>query len=173
MDRATTKAKPHVPQYITLHHSGGVAFLRDNDSRQYLQNLQAWSRKTRMWADVPYHYLIDHDGKVYEGRDVMLAGDTSTEYDPTGHALIVVLGNFEDAEPNPAQLAAVVNTMAMLARRFNIPPSRIAGHKSYSSQTACPGKSLNAYLLNGYFQREVASALRSCFAPVSLEMGEG
>lgn len=152
------KARPHVPTLITLHH-GGVAFLRDKDPAQYLRNLQTWSRNTRGWADIPYHYLIDLDGRVYEGRDVMLAGDTNTEYNPAGHALIVVLGNFEEVEPNAAQLEAIVATMVMLSKRFNIAPDKIAGHKDFSSQTACPGKSLYPYLQSGYFQRQVAKRL--------------
>jgi hypothetical protein len=158
LDLAKTNAKPHTPTRITLHH-GGVAFLRDKDPAQYLRNLQSWSRSTRMWADIPYHYLIDLDGKVYEGRDVMFAGDTNTEYNPSGHALVVVLGNFEEVEPNQAQLDAVTATMTMVARRFNIAPTTIGGHKDHSAQTACPGKTLYPYLQNGYFQREVTKRL--------------
>jgi N-acetylmuramoyl-L-alanine amidase len=154
--RATTKA--HTPRKITLHH-GGVAFLRDKDPQQYLRNLQTWSRNTRGWVDIPYHYLIDLDGRVYEGRDVMIAGDTNTEYDPAGHALIVVLGNFDEVEPNQAQLASVTATMVMLAKRFSIPETAIAGHKDFAASTACPGKSLYPYLQSGYFQREVARQL--------------
>jgi hypothetical protein len=159
VDMTKSGAKRHVPKFITLHH-GGVAFLRDKDHKQYLRNLQAWSRGTRMWADIPYHYLIDLDGNVYEGRDVNYAGDTNTEYDPSGHALIVVLGNFEEVDPNPAQLNAVTATMTMLAKRFNIAADKIAGHKDFSAQTACPGKSLYPYLQNGYFQQRVAQQLK-------------
>lgn len=158
VNMAATNARAHVPSRITLHH-GGVAFLRDRDPMQYLRNLQTWSRNTRGWADIPYHYLIDLDGRVYEGRNVLFAGDTNTEYDPKGHALIVVLGNFEEVEPYPAQLEAVVSTMTMLARRFNLSADVIAGHKDFSAQTACPGKSLYPYLTNGFFQREVAKRL--------------
>jgi hypothetical protein len=50
--------------------------------------------------------------------------------------------------------------MAMLAKRFNISPNNIAGHKDYSANTACPGKSLYPYLQNGYFQRQVADLLK-------------
>jgi hypothetical protein len=151
-------AKRHQPKFITLHH-GGVAFLRDKDPRQYLRNLQSWSRGTRKWADIPYHYLIDLDGNIYEGRDINFAGDTNTEYDPAGHALIVVLGNFDEVDPNVKQLEAVSATMTMLARRFQISPDKIAGHKDFSSQTTCPGKSLYPYLQNGYFRDRVAANL--------------
>jgi hypothetical protein len=151
-------AKKHRVTHITLHH-GGVAFLRDKDPIQYLRNLQTWSRNTRMWLDIPYHYLIDLDGNIYEGRDINLAGDTNTEYDPTGHALIVVLGNFEEVDPNPAQLEAVTAMMAALAATHRVPIENIAGHKDYSAQTACPGTSLYPYLTNGYFRREVSARL--------------
>ena len=159
VDMTKTSARRHVPKFITLHH-GGVAFLRDKDPKQYLRNLQSWSRGTRLWADIPYHYLIDLDGNVYQGRDVNYAGDTNTEYDPSGHALIVVLGNFEEVDPNVAQLDAVTATMTMLATRFNIAPDKIAGHKDVSAQTVCPGKALYPYLQNGYFQRQVADRLQ-------------
>jgi hypothetical protein len=161
-DVMKAKAIQHVPTRISLHH-GGVAFLRDKDPQQYLRNLQSWSRATRMWADIPYHYLIDLDGKVYEGRDVNYAGDTNTAYDPTGHALIVVLGNFEEVEPNAAQLDAVTATMIMLAQRFQIAPDKIGGHKDFATGTSCPGKSLYPYLQNGYFQQRVAAALAGGF----------
>ncbi|MDE3059345.1 MAG: N-acetylmuramoyl-L-alanine amidase, partial [Bacteroidota bacterium] len=78
--------------HITLHH-GGVDFTKDEDPRAYLRNLQNWSRSEKKWMDIPYHYLIDLDGTIYEGRDIRYAGDTNTEYDPTGHALVCVLGN--------------------------------------------------------------------------------
>jgi hypothetical protein len=99
------------------------------------------------------------DGNVYEGRDINFAGDTNTAYDPTSHALIVVLGNFEEVAPNPKQLDAATATMTMLARRFQIRPDKIAGHKDFSADTACPGKSLYPYLQSGYFRERVAANL--------------
>jgi len=47
--------------------------------------------KDRNWIDIPYHFLIDPNGNVYEGRNVFTVGETATEYDPTGHLLILVL----------------------------------------------------------------------------------
>ena len=70
-----TLARRHTISRITLHHQG-VAFGRDQDPQQYLRDLQSWSRTTKGWIDVPYHYMIDLDGRVYEGRDIRFAGDT-------------------------------------------------------------------------------------------------
>ncbi len=151
-------AKKHKLTHITLHHQG-EAFPKGKDPIQYLGNLQKWSREEKHWIDIPYHFIIDLDGKVYEGRNINYAGDTNTEYNPTGHALIEVLGNFEEVEPNDKQLDAVVKTMAWLSYKYKIPIDSIRGHKDYSSQTVCPGKNLYRYLENGFFRNEIGKLL--------------
>jgi hypothetical protein len=151
-------AKKHTISHITLHHQG-ESFPEGRDPIKYLQALQSWSRSEKKWIDIPYHYIIDLKGKVYEGRDIMYAGDTNTEYDPTGHALIEVVGNFEEVEPNQYQLEAVINTMTWLAMKYNVPIDSIRAHKDYSTITDCPGKNLYRYIENGYFKEKVKSNL--------------
>jgi hypothetical protein len=152
-------ARHHEVVRITLHHQG-EPFPREKDPRQYLRDLQSWSRTTKGWVDVPYHYVIDLDGIIYEGRRIDYAGDTNTDYAPTGHALIEVVGNFEEVEPNQAQLDAVVGVMAMLVTRYHLPLESIRGHKDLASGTVCPGKNLYRYLENGYFTERVRARLR-------------
>ena len=144
--------------HITLHHQG-EPFPQGKDPVAYLRNLQTWSRATKHWLDIPYHYIIDLDGKIYEGRKLEYAGDTNTEYDPKGHALIEVVGNFEEVQPNQQQLDAVVDLMALLANKYHVSIDAIAGHKDYSAQTVCPGANLYAYLQSGYFRQKVALRL--------------
>ena len=144
--------------HITLHHQG-EPFPQGKDPVQYLRNLQTWSRTTKQWLDIPYHYIIDLDGRIYEGRKIDYAGDTNTEYDPKGHALIEVVGNFEEVEPNQKQLDAVVDLMALLANKYKVSIDAIHGHKDYSAQTVCPGVNLYRYLQDGYFRRKVALRL--------------
>lgn len=151
-------ARRHAIGHITLHHQGET-YPPGQDPIAYLRNLQTWSRNTKHWLDIPYHYIIDLDGKVYAGRDIGHAGDTNTEYDPAGHALIEVVGNFEEVEPNAKQLAAVADVMAALARKYHLPLDAIASHRDYSAQTVCPGEHLYAYLQDGYFRKEVALRL--------------
>jgi len=151
-------ARRHVISHITLHHQG-LAFPRGKDPQQYLRDLQSWSRKSKQWIDVPYHYVIDLDGLIYEGRDIRFAGDTNTAYDPAGHALIEVVGNFEEVEPNPAQLAAVADLMALLVRRYGVPVENIRGHRDVAPGTECPGKNLYRYLENGFFHSEVRARM--------------
>ncbi|CAH0221610.1 hypothetical protein SRABI118_02240 [Massilia sp. Bi118] len=144
--------------HITLHHQGET-YKPGTDPQQYLRNLQKWSRGTKHWLDIPYHYIIDLDGKIFEGRKIDYAGDTNTEYDPTGHALIEVVGNFEEVEPNQQQLDAVVRLMALLAKKYDVGLDHIASHRDFSKQTVCPGANLYRYVQDGYFRHKVALRL--------------
>ena len=147
-------ARKHTIRYITLHHEGET-FPHDKDPMQYLRELQEWSRRVKHWIDIPYHYIIDLHGRIYEGRKIEYAGDTNTDYDPTGHALICVVGNYEEISPNESQLAAVVKLMTILAEKYSISPNAIKGHLDYSKMTVCPAKNLYKYLSNGYFRSKV------------------
>jgi hypothetical protein len=152
-----------VPQRITsitLHHEGSPKPLRpEDDPVAGLRALQSWGERDRNWWDVPYHFLIDLDGHVYEGRDWRYMGETNTTYDPSGHLLISILGNYNLQEPMPAQLDAIANVMAWAVRKFDVPLDSIRGHYQYA-ETNCPGKNLRKYLENGTFRRMVVARLK-------------
>lgn len=57
-----TRARRHTITHITLHHQG-EPFKPGADPRQYLRNLQTWSRNSKGWLDIPYHYIIDLEGR--------------------------------------------------------------------------------------------------------------
>lgn len=143
---------------ITLHHQGEV-WKEGTDIEAYLRRLQQWSRLTKGWADIPYHYVIGPDGRIYAARPLAQPGDTNTEYDPRGHALVMLVGNFEEQQPTPAQLNAAVELTAWLVREHHLGVDAIASHKDYSGQTVCPGKNLYAYLESGWFKAEVGKRL--------------
>lgn len=126
---------------ITLHHLG-ERWRTEADPAAFLRWMQNWSRLTKRWADIPYHYVIAPDGRVFEARPEPLPGDTNTGYDTRGHALIMLLGNFEEQQPTPAQLDATVALMTRLARRHGIGVDRIASHRDVSDGTVCPGANL-------------------------------
>ncbi|GAB3377096.1 peptidoglycan recognition protein family protein [Massilia agri] len=153
-----SKARRHAITRITLHHQG-EPFKPGTDPQAYLRRLQSWSRASKGWLDIPYHYVIDLDGRMYEARHIDYAGDTNTDYDPSGHALIEVVGNFEEVEPNQAQLDAVVELMAMLAAKYKVSLDDIRSHRDHSDNTVCPGANLYRYVKEDYFRHKVALRL--------------
>jgi hypothetical protein len=147
---------PHTITHVTLHHTGSAEPLRPHeDPVQRLRALQAWGARDRNWWDVPYHFLIDLSGTIYEGRDWRFTGETNTGYDPAGHLLISVIGNYELQQPTPAQLAAIADLMAWALDRFALSPDRIGGHYDHA-ETLCPGRHLRALLEDGTLLRMVA-----------------
>lgn len=150
---------PHRITNVTLHHTGDARpLLPGDDPVQRLRGLQAWGARDRNWWDVPYHFLLDLNGRVYEGRDYHYMGETNTSYDPGGHFLISVIGNYQQQEPTQAQLEAIADLMAWALQEFGLPLDRIGGHYHYAT-TTCPGQHLRKYLEDGTFRRMVAGRL--------------
>jgi hypothetical protein len=151
---------PHRITHVTLHHTGSAEPLRpEEDPVAKLRGLQSWGAAERNWWDVPYHYLIDLEGRIYAGRDWRYMGETNTTYDPGGHFLISVIGNYERQQATPAQLAAIADLMAWALKEFDLPVERIGGHYHYA-RTGCPGQHLRKYLEDGTLQRMVRERLR-------------
>jgi hypothetical protein len=151
---------PHRITNVTLHHTGDAQpLLPGVDPVAKLRGLQSWGAAERNWWDVPYHYLLDLEGHVYAGRDWHYIGETNTAYDPGGHFLISVIGNYERQEATPAQLGAIADMMAWAIREFDVPLERIGGHYNYAN-TTCPGQHLRKYLEDGTLVRMVRERLR-------------
>ncbi|HCK98979.1 MAG TPA: N-acetylmuramoyl-L-alanine amidase [Candidatus Marinimicrobia bacterium] len=152
-----TDLPQHEITKITIHH-GGVDYPPGKDPVEHIRNLQDWSRKEKKWIDIPYHFMIDPAGVIYEARPINYPGATNTDYDLIGHAQICLMGNYENAEVNRSQLKAIVEITAYLVERFNVPLYDIKGHKDYT-ETLCPGKNLYQYLKNGTIQNQVSDIL--------------
>lgn len=144
---------------ITIHH-GGVEFTKDNDPKEALRNLQEWSREEKDWIDIPYHFMIDLEGNIYEARPINYPGDTNTEYDPTGHALVEVMGNYEVQTFSYKQLNSMIELITFLSREFNVPISEIKTHRDYSKMTVCPGKNIYKYFQDSTIVRTVEERLK-------------
>ena len=149
----------HKITHITLHHEGDAQPLKPTDDvPKKLRALFSWGASDRNWWDVPYHFLLDLQGNIYEGRDYHYMGETNTTYDPNGHFLITAIGNYSKQEPTQAQLNAIADLMAWAVSEFDVPLDNIKGHYNYAD-TDCPGTYLRKYLEDGTFRRMVEERL--------------
>lgn len=150
---ATGKMQTHTLQHITIHHTASPQKervpiemkMRALQNFSQSQSRLASGKKKPAWPDVPYHYYIAVDGQIAEGREIKYVGDTNTDYDPAGHALIVLEGNFENEQPTSEQLESLGELVAWLSTSYRIPISEVKGHNDYA-QTACPGMNLKKAL---------------------------
>lgn len=143
----------HEIKYITVHH-GGEDFPEDKDPVKYLRGLQSWSRADKDWIDIPYHYMIDLKGNIYEARPLEYPGDTNTDYDVRGHALICIMGNYENQIISEKQLDQLARVIGYLAKKYSVPLDELKGHKDYT-ETLCPGKDIYKYLQDGSLANRV------------------
>lgn len=146
----------HTIERLTVHHAG------DQSATTGPARYRSWQafHIGRGWGDLAYHYIIGLDGTVYSARDPRYAGATGTNYDPASHLLIVVEGNFNQDDPTPAQLDALVRVLAWASIAFEVSPSTISGHRDHAS-TACPGDNLHSYIASGNLERDVAALIAS------------
>jgi len=120
---------------IVIHHSA-TAYGTPND-------VQDLHMDGRGFADVAYHFLIDSNGIVYEGREINIRGAHVQGFN-TGSVGVVLLGNFNDEQPTESQLGSLHALMDYLRHTYEI--RYLAGHKDYPDQspdgTECPGANL-------------------------------
>lgn len=136
---------------FVVHHT---AVKVTGDSRSGVERMRAlyqYHAVNRGWGDIGYHYLIDEDGQIYEGK----AGG---KYVVGGHAYcnnvntigVSLLGNFEEEKPTQDQMKALQWLLDDLADTYGVDigdnatyhgetfSSPILGHGDLLS-TSCPG----------------------------------
>lgn len=145
---------------IALHHAGR-SYSCGGGAEQMLETQE--KHQGKKFDDFSYHYGIDCQGVVYEGRDIRLKGENVLRYN-TGVIGIVLLNNLTTAEEGEDMIAlgreglehiginttntitalqidAVLNLITALKNVFVI--KRFGGHREFPNQAAegkiCPG----------------------------------
>lgn len=155
---------PHSISTITVHHTA-VAWAADTDG-QARARAHTRGHLDRGWPDLAYHALIDGHGAIRMGRPWTAVGDTGTDYDPTGHFLLTLEGNFEEQAPTEEQLATAARVLAWASAEFGVSPQAIDAHRDHAS-TACPGERLYAEVQSGRLAARVQAVLDT--GPVQLD----
>ncbi|MGH3960841.1 N-acetylmuramoyl-L-alanine amidase, partial [Mycobacterium sp.] len=113
---------------MTLHHEAVV--LSDNrNAPGHLRKDQRYHQDQLGWIDIAYHVGVDRNGNIYELRSTKIAGDTATDYDTTGHFLVLCEGDFDQEVVPEAQLHGAALVFAWAAQTFGIASSTLAGHR--------------------------------------------
>jgi hypothetical protein len=159
----------HTIDHLTIHHTA-VAVDRVADGPSSILSHQRFHQGDKGWADIAYHYLIDPGGNIYEGRDPRFKGDTATDYDPAGHFLVCIDGNFDLTTVNEAQVAAAARILAWGAHRYGVDPTALAGHRDYA-ETRCPGDAIYALLTDGSLVARVQAVLAAGTPSLDLVCG--
>lgn len=123
---------------VVLHHAGNGVHKSPNE-------IQELHMDERGWDDIGYHYVIDHEGRIYEGRPITAKGSHVGGAN-TGKIGILLLSDFQrgpwydfngDDTPTKKQLEAVSDLISELKKYF--PLKMLGGHRDFKKSTECPG----------------------------------
>lgn len=156
--------RKQTPEWITIHHAG-VLWTNSQDPAQFVRNMQSWGKnrpklekppRNTYWPDLPYHFLIAPDGKIFEGRPVEYEPESNTAYPLAGNIGVEMMGNFNRQRPSVAQLDSAVRLTAWLMQQHGIKADRIRTHRDAAKgQTDCPGRDFYRYMQDGQFKKWV------------------
>jgi hypothetical protein len=142
------------PSRITVHHLGGDAVTAAGPAatRNVIKAVQKDHQERRGWCDIGYHYIVDRNGKVWEGRPISWAGaHAGSRSANQGNIGILVIGNFDLQRPARAQLGGLERLLRNLCRLHRIPASQVYTHRDVREAggigaTDCPGRELAAWV---------------------------
>lgn len=142
---------------ITVHHTAAEVGQDKRSGEERMRALYQYHAKNRGWGDIGYHYVIDEEGNIYQGKS---GGD----YVVGGHAYcnnvgtigIALMGNFSVQQPTVRQTNALQWLTDLLATRYRLNPegqvvfhgkrlTTVLGHRDLMA-TDCPGETLYAGL---------------------------
>lgn len=142
---------PEKIKKFIIHHTATTGNL--DDPKQAIRDIYYYHSITRAWGDIGYNYIIDQQGKIYEGR-FGGEGVIGAHSGPgnNGSIGIAILGNYEDADVPEKVVAAVSSLIGEKSRLHAIDPmgkstfrgedmQNIFGHKDIMA-TTCPGINL-------------------------------
>ncbi len=139
---------------ITLHHTATKRLPATTrvSNAALLRSLQADHQNGRRWADIGYHFVIDRQGRVWEGRELRWQGAHAGSRSANRHNVgVALVGDFDRYRPTPAQKKSLTSLVRWLCSAHGVAPGQIRGHgqvlKAHTGGgTACPGRHLSAYI---------------------------
>lgn len=143
----------HDAHRVTVHHTQGRRTTSEADTLAAVRDTQHYHQTGRAaqgkdtWDDIGYHFLIDGEGRVVEGRRADALG-AHVGGANTGNIGIAMMGDYNVLEPTAAQKDSLKRLITFLALKYKIDPRQpgfLEGHKHFNS-TDCPGKNLAAFL---------------------------
>lgn len=103
------------------------------------ETIKSWHVKGNGWSDIGYHFVIELDGSVHNGRPIQRAGAHTKGYNATSIGICYVGGMDKNKTPkdtrNEAQRQAMDDLITSLLKEY--PNATVHGHNEFAAK-ACP-----------------------------------
>lgn len=132
---------------VGIHYSTGQELGR-TDTAQWVREIQLFHQSTNGWSDIGYHFLVDREGRIYEGRGWGFIGAhcPGRNADSIG---ICFLGNDDPGvdDLTPEAKIAIKLLIEEFEKRY-MKPVEIFPHRRYKL-TQCPGDEITKWIRDG------------------------
>ncbi|MFD7867155.1 N-acetylmuramoyl-L-alanine amidase [Streptomyces sp. NPDC059783] len=137
--KEVTRVDPSSRTGFTVHYSAGP-------TSQTVRQIQNYHMDSNGWSDIGYNFLVDHDGRIFEGRGWDVVGAHATGHNTT-HIGACFIGYDGDATP---RALSALRALYLEANRRTGRTLEKTWHSGLSGQsTQCPGSALRAWVQGG------------------------
>ncbi|KAK2139603.1 hypothetical protein LSH36_1696g00014 [Paralvinella palmiformis] len=124
-----------------IHHTGDQSCKTIPQCSRIIRGIQNDHMYEKRYNDIGYSFLVDDEGRVYEGRGWSTLPAHSPVYNYMSHG-ICIMGNFMYGEPTWKALDAVKTLIQCGVDQNMIKPDyELFGHRD-GRRTDCPGNAL-------------------------------
>ena len=144
LDPWQPSAPPRDWHSIVIHHT---ATARGDVDSIHQTHLKRKDGNGNPWLGIGYHFVIGNGNGMEDGQveptfrwRQQLHGAHAGDNEFNQHGIgVVLVGNFEETPPTPAQLSSVKRLVAKLKADYGIAGENVVGHSKVKA-TACPGR---------------------------------
>lgn len=127
---------PNFPRNIIVHHTA-VSYKTDPQF-EAVDNYH----RDKGWGGIGYHYFIEKDGTVIQGReDTQVGAHTKQNLMNYRSIGICLSGNFDRELPTAKQKKSLYDLILKLQKEYNIPDSKVYPHRHFAPKS-CWGRKL-------------------------------
>ncbi len=141
IDKVLTAAisNVNIPKWLIVHHTEtqGQTFEQINEYHR-----QKWDFPSSLGFYIGYHYFIDIDGQVRQGRADADEGAHCIGYNLKSIG-VCLNGNFDITTPTIPQINSLKKLLLELALKYKITNDKIVPHRRFCSTKTCYGKNLS------------------------------
>ena len=104
-----------------------------------VDTIRRWHVMERGWSDIGYHFVIDIDGNLHEGRDVKRTGAHTKGYNKDSIGICYVGGCDENLNPKDTRTKFQKETLTTIIKYWKTlyPNATVHGHNEFSEKD-CP-----------------------------------
>lgn len=132
----------HLNEIIVHCSATRPKWMAGKKTSEKVAEIRHWHVDDNKWSDIGYHFLIDRDGTVANGRPIAKQGAHVQGHNKNSIGVCLIGGHGSSETDDFAehftveQDAAARNLIEKLKSKYNI--AKVTGHNQYAAK-ACPG----------------------------------